>query len=82
MTLPEKEAGALPMSGGDGVPERNFNLRPEVGMRVDPEVEEEACGGESPLALPPHEKAPLLLLLLTLLCQAASSASTFEKFVI
>ena len=73
MTLPEKEAGALPISGGDGVPERNFNLRPEVGMRmVDPE--QEACGGESPLALPAHEKAPLLLLLLTLLCQAANSA--------
>lgn len=77
--LPEKEAGALPMSGGDGVPERNFNLRPDVGMRVDPEVEEEACGGESPLALPPHEKAPLLLLLLTLLCQAANSVFTFSN---
>ena len=83
MTLPEKEAGALPLSGGDGVVERNLSLRPVATTRSSlaaAEAAAEACGGESPLllALPPHEKAPLLLLLLWLLCQAANSAMATE----
>lgn len=73
-----KEAGALPAntSGGDGVVERHLALR----LAPD-EVEAAACGGESPLllTLPRQEKAPLLLLLLWLLCQAASSVDAISQ---
>jgi hypothetical protein len=73
LRLPEKLAGALPLiKGGDGVAERNFSLRPVPTGRtrpaapVEPDDDDEACGGESLLldTLPRHEKAPLLLLLL------------------
>ena len=88
--LPANDAGALPLKGGDGVVERNLSLRlarddddpfnDDVAPPPDAAVMT-PCGGESLLllTLPRHEKAPLLLLLLWLQCQAANSSVTKQK---